>query len=208
MEEGLGRWWRLGDRKGHGDEDGDVNDQAVTAVHPFHHYKVRQREVSSSQSQTSQYPTSSTLQTTPHPNLITMSTVLITGLNGFVAVHAAVVYLKNGWSVRGTVRSQDKADKVKALSAFKDYPGKVEVVIIKDLIEGDYTEALKGVDAVSISPLETFIVSIADLCRSHTAPRHGTSRASLGLRTETQRSKAQPTSSSKPPRCLPSRLSV
>jgi nucleoside-diphosphate-sugar epimerase len=77
-----------------------------------------------------------------------MPTVLITGLNGFVAVHTAVVYLENGWNVRGTVRSQEKGDKVKALPCFKEYQGKVETVILEDLIKGDYTEALKGVDAV------------------------------------------------------------
>lgn len=82
-----------------------------------------------------------------------MPTVLITGLNGFVAVHTAVRFLKEGWHVRGTIRSQDKAEKVKTLPSlaqgFKD--GKVEVVIVKDLIEGDFTEALKGVDAVSLT---------------------------------------------------------
>ena len=80
-----------------------------------------------------------------------MPTVLITGLNGFVAVHTAVVFLSNGWDVRGTVRSQDKADKVKSLPALKQYvdQGKVSIVIVEDLIKGDFSEALQGVDGAS-----------------------------------------------------------
>lgn len=79
-----------------------------------------------------------------------MPTVLITGLNGFVAVHTAVKFLNEGWNVRGTIRSPSKAEKVKSLpaleQAFKD--GKAEIVIVADLIEGDFTEALQGIDAV------------------------------------------------------------
>jgi nucleoside-diphosphate-sugar epimerase len=77
-----------------------------------------------------------------------MPTVLITGLNGFVAVHTAVVYLQNGWNVRGTVRSEEKGEKVLALPCFEKYEGKIEYVLLEDLIKGDYTDALKGVDAV------------------------------------------------------------
>ena len=79
-----------------------------------------------------------------------MPTVLITGLNGFVAVHTAVRFLGNGWSVRGTVRSAAKGDKVKALPALEKYAkeGKVEIVVVEDLVEGDFSEALKGIDAV------------------------------------------------------------
>lgn len=80
-----------------------------------------------------------------------MRTVLITGLNGFVAVHTALVFLPNECSVLGTVRSQDKADKVKGLPVLKDYfaGGRIELVIVEDLIKGDLSQALRGVDAVS-----------------------------------------------------------
>ena len=78
-----------------------------------------------------------------------MPTVLITGINGFVAVHTAVQYLENGWNVRGTVRSKDKGDKAMALPCFSQYKGKIDYVLIEDLIEGDFTEALKGVDAIA-----------------------------------------------------------
>jgi nucleoside-diphosphate-sugar epimerase len=78
-----------------------------------------------------------------------MPTVLITGINGFVAVHTAVKYLENGWNVRGTVRSADKGDKALALPCFKQYKDKVDYVIVEDLIKGDFSEALKGVDAIA-----------------------------------------------------------
>jgi nucleoside-diphosphate-sugar epimerase len=77
-----------------------------------------------------------------------MPRVLITGLNGFVAVHVAKVFLDEGWSVRGTVRSQSKVHRVRSLPVFEDK--EIEVVILDDLINGDFTEALDGVDAVSM----------------------------------------------------------
>ena len=78
-----------------------------------------------------------------------MPTVLITGINGFVAVHTAVKYLENGWNVRGTVRSADKGDKALALPCFKQYKDKIDYVIVEDLIKGDFSEALKGVDSIA-----------------------------------------------------------
>jgi len=78
-----------------------------------------------------------------------MPTVLITGINGFVAIHTAVQFLENGWDVRGTVRSEEKGKKALAVPAFEKYQGKVAYVIVEDLIEGDFTEALEGVEAVA-----------------------------------------------------------
>lgn len=40
-------------------------------------------------------------------------TVLITGISGFIAKHCAVAFLEAGYHVRGTVRSQAKADEVR-----------------------------------------------------------------------------------------------
>jgi nucleoside-diphosphate-sugar epimerase len=80
-----------------------------------------------------------------------MPTVLITGLNGFVAVHTALVYLSNGFSVNGTFRSQSKADKTLALPVLASYvkEGKIKAFIVEDLIQGDFTKALEGVEIVS-----------------------------------------------------------
>ena len=67
--------------------------------------------------------------------------VLITGISGFVATHVALEFLKNGHRVRGTVRSQDKAEIVKKTPAFGDYLDRLEFVIVEDLVTGDFSEA-------------------------------------------------------------------
>ncbi|KAJ9109038.1 hypothetical protein QFC21_000364 [Naganishia friedmannii] len=76
-------------------------------------------------------------------------TVLVTGISGFVATHVALRFLENGWNVRGTVRSDDKAKKVADLPCFKPYSKQLSFTIVKDLVAGDFTEAVKGVDAVA-----------------------------------------------------------
>ena len=80
-----------------------------------------------------------------------MPSVLITGLNGFVANHTALYFLKQGWHVRGTVRSAARAEQVAKSSALGAYvtKGDVETVIVEDLIHGDFSQALAGVDAVA-----------------------------------------------------------
>ncbi len=80
-------------------------------------------------------------------------TVLVTGLNGFVAVSIALKFLQNGWNVRGTVRSASKVQSTlsfPALKAFAD-EGKLEVVVFEDLATGDVSKHLQGVNAVSDS---------------------------------------------------------
>lgn len=78
-----------------------------------------------------------------------MPTVCITGLNGYISTHTALVFLRNGWDVRGTVRSQAKADKVLNLPEYEKYKGQVTPFIVEDLATGDFSAALDGVDAVS-----------------------------------------------------------
>ena len=82
-----------------------------------------------------------------------MPTVLITGLNGFVAVHVALKFLAEGWDVRGTVRSEVRGEQVLALPCFAVYVGKLSYAIVDDLVNGDYTKALEGVEAVSVISL-------------------------------------------------------
>jgi nucleoside-diphosphate-sugar epimerase len=76
-------------------------------------------------------------------------TVLVTGISGFVATHVALRFLENGWNVRGTVRSDDKAKKVADLPCFKPFSKQLSFTIVKDLVSGDFTEAVKGCDAVA-----------------------------------------------------------
>ncbi|CAO1614985.1 unnamed protein product [Sympodiomycopsis kandeliae] len=73
---------------------------------------------------------------------------LISGVTGFVGAWTAYTFLKHGWSVRGTVRSQAKADALASQPAFKDFvsSGQFEFVIVEDVATGDFSSALKGID--------------------------------------------------------------
>ena len=42
-----------------------------------------------------------------------MKKVLVTGVSGFVGQHCAAELLKNGYAVRGSLRSLSKSDEVK-----------------------------------------------------------------------------------------------
>jgi len=75
--------------------------------------------------------------------------VLITGVSGFIGGHVLQCALNAGYPVRVTARPA----KVEAVR--KQWGTKVDVVTISDLIQSDYSEALKGVEAVihTASPL-------------------------------------------------------
>ncbi|KLO19163.1 NAD(P)-binding protein [Schizopora paradoxa] len=70
------------------------------------------------------------------------SLVLITGATGFIGAHVVNQTLEAGYRVRATARPP----KVDALR--EKYGGKVDVVGIADIANGDYSEALKDVDAI------------------------------------------------------------
>lgn len=75
--------------------------------------------------------------------------VLISGLNGFVATDIALAFLEAGYRVRGTVRSQAKADIWLRLPAFGPFiaRGQVEVVFVSDIVRpGAFDDVLAGVD--------------------------------------------------------------
>jgi len=72
-------------------------------------------------------------------------TVLLTGASGFIALHVLDVLLSKGYNVIGTVRSIEKAERIKA--QFKElYPdAKLEFEIVGDIAsEGAFNEALKN----------------------------------------------------------------
>lgn len=75
-------------------------------------------------------------------------TVLVTGINGFIAARTAEAFLKAGYSVRGTARSKSSTTALtEALSA---YSNQLEIVEVPDItLEGAFAEAIKGVDAVA-----------------------------------------------------------
>ncbi|KAJ3802213.1 hypothetical protein GGU11DRAFT_77821 [Lentinula aff. detonsa] len=86
-----------------------------------------------------------------------MSRILVTGANGFLGAHIVKEALDSGYLVRGTVRSQAKADDLKKAFPFD----KFETAVVPDLITGDYTEALKDVTAV-IHSASPFTMGLTD----------------------------------------------
>jgi len=73
--------------------------------------------------------------------------VLVSGANGFIGAHVVEVLLKEGYHVRGTVRSQAKADQVYAL--YPQYKDQLEFVFVEDISRIDAFEGkLDGLDGV------------------------------------------------------------
>ncbi|KAK8861491.1 hypothetical protein IAR55_002312 [Kwoniella newhampshirensis] len=79
-------------------------------------------------------------------------TVVVTGLNGYIATHIAVLFLSKGWKVRGTARSADKVNHLKSQPVFKEWveKGKLEIAVLEDLTDRDgYKSLLEGVEGVA-----------------------------------------------------------
>lgn len=71
--------------------------------------------------------------------------VLVTGANGFIAGRTVEAYLKAGYNVRGTVRSESSGILIQELLADYVKAGQLEIVIIPDItIAGAFDEAVKG----------------------------------------------------------------
>ncbi|TFK38826.1 D-lactaldehyde dehydrogenase [Crucibulum laeve] len=77
----------------------------------------------------------------------TNAKVLVTGANGFLAMWIVCRLLKEGYSVRGVVRSAEKGRH--AQEYFASYGDRFEIDAVPDMIEeGAFDEAVKGVQAV------------------------------------------------------------
>ena len=63
------------------------------------------------------------------------SKVLVTGVNGFVAIWIVKYLLDNGYSVRGTTRSANSAEHLKALFAEFIRNNKLELVLVSDFLK-------------------------------------------------------------------------
>jgi dihydroflavonol-4-reductase len=73
------------------------------------------------------------------------TTVLVTGVSGYVGQHCAAELLRKGYSVRGTVRSKAKADTIKAaLGRVSDRVDALEFVQADLLQDAGWAEAIKG----------------------------------------------------------------
>ena len=66
------------------------------------------------------------------PSPGTSPKVLVTGANGFLAIHVAKAFLEHGYSVRGTVRSEEKGVHLHKL--FSPFGNKFETIVVKDII--------------------------------------------------------------------------
>ena len=75
--------------------------------------------------------------------------VLLTGISGYIANHCAVELLKNGYSVRGSVRSLSKKEKViDAISSQIDPKDNLEFCELDLLKDKGWDEAMKGCEFV------------------------------------------------------------
>lgn len=80
--------------------------------------------------------------------------ILVTGASGYIGANVIQEALDLGYSVRGTARSQEKADGTKKV--FKDHPN-YSTAIVPDFKEASdaIDEAVKGVDAVILVASDT-----------------------------------------------------
>jgi len=72
-----------------------------------------------------------------------MTRVLLTGGSGFIAAHTLDILLERGHSVVTTVRTQEKADKIK--EQYTKYADKLSFAIVPDIAQpGAFDEAVKS----------------------------------------------------------------
>ena len=78
--------------------------------------------------------------------------VLVTGASGFVAAHVLTSFLDHGYYVRGTVRSEAAAEKVRKSHGGHKNANKLSFAIVEDVAaSGAFDEAVKGVQGVRTS---------------------------------------------------------
>ena len=73
------------------------------------------------------------------------STVLVTGINGFIGSHIGDQLLAAGFKVRGTVRDASKSDVIKDIYVKRHGLNNFETVIVPDIgADGVWDDAMKG----------------------------------------------------------------
>lgn len=76
--------------------------------------------------------------------------ILVTGVSGFIAAHAVIALLDGGYQVRGTVRSEKSAEKVR--KTYSAYSNKFSVAVVPDMsAKNAFDEAVKDIHGVGIS---------------------------------------------------------
>ncbi|KAF7524226.1 hypothetical protein PCG10_005918 [Penicillium crustosum] len=78
------------------------------------------------------------------------STVLVTGITGYIGSHVADQLLQAGFKVRGTVRNVEKAAGLLKNWESKFGAGQVELVVVQDISKaGAFDDAVKGVSGIA-----------------------------------------------------------
>lgn len=86
------------------------------------------------------------------------STVLVTGVNGYIGSHTADQLLSLGYKVRGTVRDATKSQWAQQLFDKKYGKGKFELFVVSDIaVDGAFDEAVKGMTLRTSSPQHNFL---------------------------------------------------
>ena len=78
-----------------------------------------------------------------------MKKVLVTGISGYIGAHCALELLKQGYAVKGSVRSLSKTEKILAdISKHIDPNGNLEFCALDLLKDDGWDEAMKGCEYV------------------------------------------------------------
>ena len=78
-----------------------------------------------------------------------MKKVLVTGVSGYVGQHCAAELLKNGYAVKGSVRSLSKTDEVtQGIKKVIDPKGNLEFCVLNLLKDDGWEQAMEGCDYV------------------------------------------------------------
>ncbi|KAK0449854.1 uncharacterized protein EV420DRAFT_1646850 [Desarmillaria tabescens] len=93
--------------------------------------------------------------------------ILVTGATGFLGSHVVIKALENGYAVRGTVRSPSQAKEVRTF--WTSYGDRFDSVVVPDLVEGDYTEALKGALHFQLGTLTAILLHLGISAVIHVA---------------------------------------
>lgn len=89
--------------------------------------------------------------------------MLVTGATGFIGAHVVDNLLARGFSVRGSTRSKQKGEQMKA--ARPQYTSKLDFVVIEDFTQiGVFDSVMEGIDAV------IHVASVSNLNNPSTNP--------------------------------------
>jgi len=73
-------------------------------------------------------------------------TVLVSGINGYIAFSIGLELLKEGYTLRGTARTT-KSMEALLEGAYKEYADRCEMIVVPDMtVPGAFDKAVKGME--------------------------------------------------------------